>query len=107
MSECSKYCVGELTFSWSLYLYDDINQREPFNLSTLNEIPPAEFQNMASNPINELNIAIKPHALKIGKKYTFAFRATRTGGVYGELRTTVMVNAPPYGGMYFEYLVAN
>ena len=53
---------------------------------------------MASNPINELNIAVKPHSLKVGKKYTFAFRATRASGVYGELRTTVIVNSPPVGG---------
>ena len=75
-----------------------MNQREPFNLSSLNEIPPAELQGIASNPINELDIAIKPHSLSIGKKYIFAFRAIRPSGVYGELRTTVIVNSPPVGG---------
>lgn len=53
---------------------------------------------MASNPINELNLAIKPNTLQVGKKYTFAFRATRLSGAYGECRTTVTVNSPPVGG---------
>lgn len=97
-SSCNKFCAGELTFSWSLYLYDNIKQREPFNLSSLNEVPKADFQNMALNPVDELEIAIKPDSLQAGKKYTIAFRATRASGVYGECRTTVIVNTRPVGG---------
>ena len=98
VSSCSSFCYGELEFSWSLYLYDDINQLEPFNLSSLNQIPKDEFENMTSNPLDELNLAIKPDSLQAGKKYTVAFRATRPTGVYGECRTTVIVNSPPAGG---------
>ncbi|XP_028408505.1 sperm receptor for egg jelly-like [Dendronephthya gigantea] len=98
LSKCSRFCAGELTFSWSLYLYDNINQHEPFNLSSLTEVPEADFQNMAMNPVDELEIGIKPDSLQVGKKYTIAFRATRVSGVYGECRTTVIVNTPPAGG---------
>ena len=98
VSTCDSFCYGELTFSWSLYSYDDINQLEPFNLSALNEIPKDEFQHMTSNPPDEINLAIKPDSLQVGKKYTIAFRATRPSGSYGECRTTVIVNSPPVGG---------
>lgn len=98
LSTCKSHCSGELKFGWSLYLYDHLNQPEPYNLSTLNEIPKHEFQKMASNPINELDLAIKPDTLQIGRKYTLAFRATRPSGSYGECRTTVLVNSPPVGG---------
>ena len=98
MSRCSMFCTGELAFSWSLHSYDDINQAEPFNLSSLNEIPKEQFENMVSNPLDELELAIKPNSLHVGKKYTVAFRATRPSGVYGECRTTVIVNSPPVGG---------
>ena len=53
---------------------------------------------MTTNPIDELDIAIKPNSLKVGKKYIIAFRAIRPNGVYGELRNTVIVNSPPIGG---------
>ena len=59
---------------------------------------------MATNPVDELDIAIRPNSLKIGKKYMFAFRATRTNGVYGELRTTVIVNSPPTVGKIFVFV---
>jgi hypothetical protein len=97
-SACSAFCTGELTFSWSLYCYDDINTPEPLNLSSLHEIPQSEFQDMVYNPINELDLAIKPYSLQPGKKYTLAFRATRPTGALGELRTTLLVNSPPAGG---------
>ena len=98
LSSCTDFCYGELKFNWSLYEYDDVDQVEPFYLSNLKVIPKVEFQNMTMNPIDELNIAIKPNSLKVGRKYTIAFRAIRPNGVYGELRTTVIVNSPPIGG---------
>ncbi|CAB4035285.1 Hypothetical predicted protein, partial [Paramuricea clavata] len=97
-SECSAFCSGELTFSWSLYCYDEINTPEPLNLSSLHEIPQSEFQDMVYNPINELDLAIKPYSLQPGKKYTLAFQASRPTGTLGELRTTLLVNSPPAGG---------
>ncbi len=93
-----------MTLNWYLYQYDDINQLEPFNLSTLNVIPKEKFEDMASNPINELNLAIKPDTLQVGKKYTIAFRAARASGVYGECRTTVIINSPPVGGKILIFL---
>ena len=97
-SSCSSLCYGELAFSWSLYSYDHVDQLEPFNLSSLNEFPPNEFENMVFNPIDELSLAIKPDSLQVGKKYIVAFRATRPSGVYGECRTTMIMNSPPVGG---------
>ncbi|XP_028413717.1 uncharacterized protein LOC114536572 [Dendronephthya gigantea] len=97
-SDCSAFCTGELVFSWALYLYGDIDEPEPLNLSALHEIPPKDFQNLVYNPINELALAIKPNALQSGKKYTLAFRASRPTGVIGEQRTTLRVNSPPSGG---------
>ena len=88
LSKCSGLCFGELAFRWSLYSYDHINQLEPFNLSSLNQVPKGEFENITTNPLNELNIAIKPDDLQVGKKYAVSFRATRPSGVYGECRTT-------------------
>jgi hypothetical protein len=79
-------------------MYDDPNTPEPFNLTDLNTFSPEEFQNMASNPINQLDIAIRPNSLEIGRKYIIAFRATRPSGVYGELRFTMLVNSPPVRG---------
>ena len=79
-------------------MYDDINTPQPLNLSALHEIPPNQFQEMVYNPINELDLAIKPYSLQYGKKYTLAFRAARPTGVIGELRTTLLVNSPPAGG---------
>ena len=71
---------------------------EPYNLTDLNEIARDEFQKMASNPINELDLAIRPNSLEGGRKYVFAFRATRPDGVYGERRHTVVINAKPQNG---------
>jgi hypothetical protein len=101
-SSCAAFCTGELSFSWSLFLYDDINTPEPLNLSALHEIPTRQFQEMVYNPINELDVAIKPYSLLLGKKYTLAFRAARPSGVIGELRTTILVNLPPTGGKLFQ-----
>jgi hypothetical protein len=53
---------------------------------------------MAFNPLDELSLGIKPDYLQAGKKYIVAFRATRLSGMYGECRTTVIVNSPPTGG---------
>ena len=97
-SNCEAYCTGKLRFSWSLYLFDNINTPEPLNLSSLYEIPQQEFQNMVYNPINELALAIKPNALQCNQKYIFAFRALRPTTVMGEQRTTLLVNSPPTGG---------
>ena len=102
-SSCSKYCSGELSLNWTLYEYDHVNQPEPTDLTDLNEVPQKEFENMAANPTNELEIAIKPHSLKAGRKYTIAFRATRPNGIFGEYRTTVFVNSPPVGGTFFKF----
>lgn len=71
---------------------------EPYNLTDLNVITNEELQNMAWNPTNELGLAIKPNSLQTGRKYTLAFRATRPSGVYGEVRYTMLVNAPPENG---------
>ncbi|XP_028413722.1 uncharacterized protein LOC114536576 [Dendronephthya gigantea] len=97
-ADCSSFCQGELMFNWTLHLYDDIHDPEPLNLSALHEISSKEFQNMVRNPINELDLSIKPDALQPGKKYTLAFRATRPSGIFGEVRTTLLVNGPPLGG---------
>ena len=97
-SNCEAHCTGELKFSWSLYVFDNISAPEPLNLSSLYEIPEQDFQKMVLNPINELALAIKPDALQCGKKYILAFRATRPSGAYGELRTTILINSPPVGG---------
>ena len=106
MSSCAKFCFGELSFNWSLYEYDNVRQFEPFDLSTLKAIPAEEFQNMAANPTDELALAIKPDSLKVDRKYTIAFRAMRPSGVFGELRTTVIVNSPPHGGMFDCYIMS-
>ena len=101
-SNCEAYCTGKLRFSWSLYIFDNINSPEPLNLSSLHEIPQEEFQNMVYNPINELSLAIKPNALQCDKKYILAFQAIRPSAVLGEQRSTLLVNSPPTGGkLYF------
>ena len=97
-SNCEAYCTGKLRFSWSLYIFDNINSPEPLNLSSLHEIPQEEFQKMVNNPIDELDLAIKPNALQCDKKYILAFRAMRPSAVLGEQRTTLLVNSPPTGG---------
>ncbi|XP_028412301.1 uncharacterized protein LOC114535123 [Dendronephthya gigantea] len=97
-SFCDARCYGELTFLWSLYLYDDVNTPEPYNLTELIEIPREEFSNMTSNPVDELDLAIKPNSLKENKKYIAAFRAIRPSGVVGELRYTLLMNSPPERG---------
>ena len=79
-------------------MYDNQNMPEPFNLTDLYAFSPEEFQNMASSPTNQLDIAIKPHSLTSGRKYIMAFRAIRPSGVYGELRYTMLVNSPPNKG---------
>jgi hypothetical protein len=79
-------------------MYDNPNTPEPFNLTDLNAFSPEEFQNMTSSPINQLDIAIRPDSLGIDRKYVIAFRAARPSGVYGELRYTMRVNAPPLRG---------
>lgn len=94
-SKCSAYCYGELSFSWSLYMYDDPNMPEPFNLTDLNAFSAEEFQNIASSPTNQIDIAIKPNSLEKDRKYIVAFRATRPSGVHGELRYTMLMNSPP------------
>lgn len=98
MSSCSSFCYGELSFRWSLYMYDDPDMPEPFNLTDLSAISPEEFQNMASSPINQIDIAIKPNSLEKDRKYIVAFRATRPSDVYGELRYTMFINSPPRTG---------
>ena len=75
---------------------------EPYNLTGLNEIPRNELENMASKPLDELDLAIKPNTLKTNKKYIVAFRATRPSGVYGELRYTMLINSPPVEGSYLS-----
>ena len=97
-SSCSAFCIGMLQFNWSLYLYDDVNMPEPYNLTDLNEIDQTKLQGMASNPINELDLAIKPNSLQPGRKYIIAFRAQRPNNVYGELRYTLFIDAPPENG---------
>ena len=97
-SKCTAHCYGKLEFGWSLYSYDDVSMPEPYNLTDLNEIPKDELENMASNPVNELDLAIKPNSLKAGGKYILAFQATRPNRVYGELRYTMLINDPPLNG---------
>ncbi|XP_028416899.1 polycystic kidney disease protein 1-like 2 [Dendronephthya gigantea] len=53
---------------------------------------------MAVNPIDELDMGIKPYSLHPGKKYILSFRATRASGVFGEMRHTMLVNTPPKNG---------
>ena len=74
---------------------------EPYNLSKLNEIAKDEFEQMACNPLDSLDIGIKPYSLEPGKKYILNFKAMRPNGVYGELRYTMLINTPPENGMYF------
>ena len=87
-----------MEFQWSLYSYDDINMPEPYNLSDLNVISENKLKEMAFNPTDQLDLAIKPYSLQTAEKYTFAFRATRPSGVYGEVRNTMLVNDPPANG---------
>ena len=75
---------------------------EPYNLTNLNEIARDEFEQMACNPVDELDIGIKAYSLKPGKKYILSLRAIRPSGVYGELRYTMLINTPPKNGMLLK-----
>jgi hypothetical protein len=72
---------------------------EPYNLTSLNETAKDEFEQMACNPIDGLDIGVKAYSLEPGKKYTLALKAMRPSGVYGELRYTMLINTPPENGM--------
>ena len=98
-SKCNTRCYGELAFTWTLYLYDDINAPEPYNLSRLHEFSSSELKEMTSSPIDGLEIAVKPNALQPQRKYILAFRAFRPNGVFGELRYTLLTNEAPADGM--------
>jgi hypothetical protein len=71
---------------------------EPYNLSALNEFPSSQLTEMASSPIDALEIAIKPNTLEPKTKYILAFRAFRPNGVFGELRYTFLTNDAPVDG---------
>ena len=97
-ANCKSLCYGKLDFGWSMYMYDDINMPEPYNLTDLNEITQEQLAAMALNPTNELDLAIKQDSLQPGGKYILAFRAIRPSRVYGEVRYTMFVNAGPVNG---------
>ena len=103
-SKCNKHCYGELSFTWTLYRYDDLNSAEPYNLSTLHEFTSTELKEMTSSPIDALEIAIKPKMFEQRRKYILAFRGFRPSGVFGELRYTFVTNDAPVDGMQLSII---
>ena len=97
---CSERCYGQLTFTWTLFLYEKYDMPEPFNLSTLNQTTADDLRNMVSNPIEELSLAFKPKSLEPGRKYVLQLTAKRPNGVFGELRNTLRINTSPADGTW-------